>query len=135
MTNNNPGNKLSLPLVIVFFMTTICFVALRKWMLQWGIDPLVVIVGNFILFLVSLLSLILYRRAMAHASTMGFLRNTYSGLLLKLFVCIIAVLIYAAVQRSNVNKGGIFTCVFLYFVYALIEVLSLMQWNKARKNA
>ncbi len=135
MTNNAPVKKWPALLIIVFCIVTALLVAGKSWLVKWGIEFPVVLTGNLILFAVSLASLLLYQRAMAHASTMGFLRNTYSGLLLKLFVCVIAVLIYAAVQREHVNKGGIFACVFLYFLYALLEMRSLMQWNKARRNA
>jgi cobalamin biosynthesis protein CobD/CbiB len=107
----------------------------KKQLQQWGVNPTVVIVGNMILFAVSITSLLLYQRAMAHPTTMGFLRNTYSGLFLKLLVCIIAIMIYVVLDREHVNKPAIFTCVFLYFLYTLLEIRSLMQWNKARRNA
>ena len=88
-----------------------------------------------LLCVVSLASLLLYQRAMAHPTTMGFLRNTYSGLFLKLLVCAIAVILYVFLNREHVNKPGLFTCIFLYFIYTLLEMRSLMQWNKARRNA
>ena len=135
MTNNVPVNKWPLPVIIVFCIVTALLIAGKAWLIKWGVNFTVVVVGNIILFAVSVASLLLYQRAMAHASTMGFLRNTYSGLLLKLFVCLVAVLIYAMVAREHVNKEGIFACVFLYFLYALLEMRSLMQWNKARRNA
>ncbi|HTE11493.1 MAG TPA: hypothetical protein VK645_10990 [Chitinophagaceae bacterium] len=128
-------NKLALPLIIVYCISTALVILGKKQLLQWGADSNVIIAGNMILFAVSLASLFLYQRAIAHPTTMGFLRNTYSGLFLKLLVCIIAVLIYALVAREHVNKPAIFACIFLYFLYALLEMRSLMQWNKARRNA
>jgi len=107
----------------------------KKQLLAWGVDPGVVIVGNIILFAVSITSLLLYQRAMAHPTTMGFLRNTYSGLFLKLLACIIAILVYVITNKEHINKQGVLACVFLYFVYTLLEMRSLMQWNKARRNA
>jgi hypothetical protein len=95
----------------------------------------VVLVGNMILFAVSLGSLLLYQRAMAHPSTIGFLKNTYSGLFLKLLACVIAVMAYVFIAKQQINKPGIFACIFLYFLYTLLEMRSLMQWNKARRNA
>jgi hypothetical protein len=135
MANNTGRNKIALPLVIFYGATTAMLIIFKKQLQVWGVNQPVVIVGNMILFAVSLISLLLYQRAMAHATTMGFLRNTYSGLLLKLLVCIIAILIYVFTDREHVNKQGIFACVFLYFVYTLLEMRSLMQWNKARRNA
>ncbi|MEO5684799.1 MAG: hypothetical protein ABIQ88_19310 [Chitinophagaceae bacterium] len=135
MTNSPKVNKTILPLIVVYGITTAFLILGKKQLLGWGVDPSVVIVGNLLLFAVSLVSLLLYQRAMSHPTTLGFLRNTYSGLFLKLLVCLIAVIIYILIERERVNKPAIFACVFLYFLYMLLEMRSLMQWNKARRNA
>jgi len=135
MTNNNKANRFILPLVLVFCILTVLLIAGKSLLLQWGVDTKLVMVGNILLFAVSLSSLLLYQRAMLHPTTIGFLRNTYSGLFLKLLVCIAAIVLYIMVAKEHVNKQGIFACIFLYFLYALLEMRSLMQWNKARRNA
>ncbi|MEP6726162.1 MAG: hypothetical protein ABJC98_10120 [Bacteroidota bacterium] len=128
-------NRVMVPLVIVFCIITALLIMGKKQLSQWGVDPMLVIIGNMLLFAVSLSSLLLYQRAMAHPTTIGFLRNTYSGLFLKLLVCIIAIMIYVILVKEHVNKQGIIACIFLYFLYSLLEMRSLMQWNKARRNA
>lgn len=128
-------NRVALPLVILYCIMTAFIVAGKKWLLQWGVDQAVVMVGNLLLFAVSLISLLLYQRAMAHPTTTGFLRNTYSGLFFKLLVCIFAVMLYVFIAKDQLNKPALFACIFLYFLYALLEMRSLMQWNKARRNA
>ena len=135
MTNNKNGNNLPLPLILVFCITTALFLLGKNQLLQWGVNSTVLVVGNILLFAVTLASYLLYKRAMAHPTTMGFLRNTYSGLFLKLLVCIIAIMIYVMSDREHVNKPAILSCVALYFVYTLLEMRSLMQWNKERRNA
>jgi hypothetical protein len=132
MTNKTQQSKAILPLIIVFVFVTVLMIAAKK---QLQLCQIVIVVGNTVLFGASLASLLLYQRAMAHPTTMGFLRNTYSGLFLKLFVCAAAVVVYIMLDREHVNKQAIFSCVFLYFIYTLLETRSLMQWNKARKNA
>jgi hypothetical protein len=135
MANSAPVNKSALSLIIFFAVVTALLLLFKKQLQLWGINQPVVIVGNMILFAVSLASFLLYQRAMSHPTTMGFLRNTYSGLFLKLMVCVFAILIYVMMDREHVNKPGIFVCVFLYFIYTLLEMRSLLQWNKARRNA
>ena len=135
MTTHTVTSKFPLPLIMLFCVVTALLVLGKSQLLQWGVDPMVIIAGNILLFMVSIASLFLYQRAMAHPTTMGFLRNTYGGLFFKLLVCIIAMVIYILADRAHVNKPGIFACVFLYFVYTLLEMRSLMQWNKARRNA
>jgi len=128
-------NKIALPLIIVYCVSNALLIVFKKKLEAWGVDQSVVIVGNLILFVVSIVSLFLYQRAIAHANTTGFLRNTYSGLFFKLLVCIFAVFVYAFTVREQLNKPALVACIFLYFLYALLEMRSLMQWNKARRNA
>ena len=135
MTNIKNGNNLPLPLILVFCITTAFFLLGKNQLAQWGVNSTVLVVGNALLFAVTLASYLLYKRAMEHPTTMGFLRNTYSGLFLKLLVCIFAIIIYVMSNREHVNKPAIFVCIFLYFVYTLLEMRSLMQWNKERRNA
>jgi hypothetical protein len=127
--------KYPLPLIAVYCITTAFFIIFKAKLAAWGINQQVVIIGNMILFAVSLLSLFLYQRAMAHPNTTGFLKNTYSGLFLKLLTCVFAIMLYVFMAKDQVNKPGIFACIFLYFLYTLLEMRSLMQWNKDRKNA
>ncbi|HSC39887.1 MAG TPA: hypothetical protein VLD19_18520 [Chitinophagaceae bacterium] len=135
MTNKISTRKLYLPVVLFFIIINGAVVALKKPLLSIGADQSVAIVGNLVLFIATMLSLFLYQRAMTHASTQGFLRNAYSGLIIKLVICLLAVAVYALLQRENVNKVGIFLCVFFYLVYSVIEMRSLMRWNKESKNA
>lgn len=129
------SNRAILPLLLFFCITTALLIAGKTLLQQWGVDQVLLIAGNMLLCTVSLISLLLYQRAMAHPTTMGFLRNTYSGLFFKLLVLAIAAIVYVLLHKDQVNKPGLFTCIFLYFVYTLLEMRSLMQWNKARRNA
>jgi len=128
-------NKIALPLIIVYCISTAIVVLGKKWLQQWGADPTVIIIGNLLLFLVSVASLFLYQRAMLHATTNGFLKNTYGGLFLKLLICIFAVMLYVFAVKEHVNKPALFACIFLYFLYTVLEMRSLLHWNKARRNA
>ena len=127
--------KYPLPLIVIYCITTAFFIIFKEKLAAWGVDQPVLLVGNMILFAVSLFSLFLYRRAMAHPNTTGFLKNTYSGLFLKLLTCIFAIMLYVFLAKDKVNKPAIFGCIVLYFLYTLLEMRSLMQWNKDRKNA
>jgi len=53
----------------------------------------------------------------------------YGSLLLKMMVCLVAVLIYAVTAGPAVNRNGIIGCFFLYLLYTFLEVRIL------RKNA
>jgi hypothetical protein len=135
MTNTKTVKQLYFPLAFIFIILSTILLVAQTALAKWGIEPVVVITGNLILFIATLCSLLLYQRAITHASTSGFLRNSYSGLMIKLFACLAAVFIYAMLTKGGINKPGIFACIFLYFIYTIIEMRSLMRWTKARTNA
>jgi hypothetical protein len=127
--------KATLPLYILFLIVNAVLWVLPVRLAALGLSVTVVMAGNALLFLVSLASLFLYQRAMLHPATIGFLKNTYSGLFLKLLVCLFAVVTYIGIGKRQVNKPAILTCVALYFIYSLLEMRGLLQWNKSRNNA
>jgi hypothetical protein len=136
MTNKSQGSlRVFVPVTGCFILVNILALALGGPLRAANIQAAVLLWGNLVLALATLLSLILFRRAIAHPSTFGFLRNTYSGLLIKLLICVVAVLAYAWRTGPDLNKPGVFGCVMLYFVYSFLEMRSLLRWNKARKNA
>ena len=135
MTNKVPARKLYVPVMLFFIVVNGFLLAGNKLLQTMGIEQPVAIIGNLILFIATMLSLYLYQRAMTHVSTQGFLRNAYSGLLVKLVICLVSVAIYAMVEKANLNRQGVFACVFFYFIYSVIEMRSLMRWNKERTSA
>jgi len=122
-------------LVIIFVVISCALFFSREFLDSHGISTTVLLAGNTILFLVTIASQWLYQRALAHPNTTGFLKNTYGGILLRLFVCMIAIVAYMLSAGKDVNKPSIGGCVFLYFLYTLVEMSNLRQWNKSRRDA
>jgi Ca2+/Na+ antiporter len=56
-------------------------------------------------------------------------------IMIKLFICLIAALIYIFLFRKNLNRPALFTCMGLYLVYTFIEVSVLTKMLKQKKNA
>ncbi len=127
-----------LPVLIIFIFVSCFSILFTRSLVSWGIEPAVVTGGNILLFLVTLFSFLLYRKALLAANTHAFLRNVYSGMLLKLFTCIFAAFVYIATAGSDVNKAGIFVLMFLYLLYTFLEiaiVLRISRQIKQGKNA
>lgn len=135
MTNKTSFKKLYLPVILFFIIINGSLVFFSPRLEKVNFNASVVLAGNLILFAATVFSLFLYQRALGHSSTHGFLRNAYSGLIAKLVVCLIAVGAYAMAAGSAINKQGILSCVVLYVIYSVIEMRSLMRWNKERTNA
>ena len=122
-------------MILVFMIVSGFFIVARNMLARWGVDQSVVIVGNLILFAVSLLSFLLSRRSLKSDNPNVFVRAMYSNFIIKLFVCVAAAFIYFTAAKPNINKPGLFVCMGLYVVYTVIEVSSLTKLLRTKKNA
>jgi predicted membrane channel-forming protein YqfA (hemolysin III family) len=129
-------NNVSLvPLIIFFIVLNAFFISGRNFVEKYGFDQSVLIIGNLILFGATLLSFFFAKRGLTSSNTQAFVRSVYLSIMVKLFVCIIAALIYIFMFRENLNRPALFTCMGLYLIYTLIEVSILTKMLKEKKNA
>lgn len=117
----------SLPLFFVFLFISSSSVVFGKVLTKYHIDQIMLITGNIILFSVTLLSFFLYQRALMAGNTQIFLRNVYSGMMIKFFVCIAATFIYVLSSGNAVNQPALFILMFLYLLYTFMETALLMK--------
>jgi len=111
----------------IFFLLTYIFPAL-------SFDLVVVLSGNFILAAATLISFYLYKKSLRNSSGHYIVRMMYTALLVKMFICLIAITAYTVVKRSGVDKAAIVICFGLYLIYTFVELSVLMQMSKAQKN-
>ena len=119
--------KSFVPVVFFFIALNGFFIAGKNMLAKWGIDQDVVIMGNLLLFLITLISFVLGLRGLKNPNPHAFVRSVYTSMMLKLFLCIIAAFIYIATYRDTLNKPALFTCMGLYLVYTFMEVSVLMK--------
>jgi small neutral amino acid transporter SnatA (MarC family) len=122
-------------MILVFILLNAFLIAGKNMLARWEIDQSVVIIGNLILFLVSLSSFLLTRKSLASPNPNSFMRAMYGSFIIKFFVCAIAAFVYIMMTKKNVNKPALITCMALYLVYTFIEVSSLTKLLKQKKNA
>jgi hypothetical protein len=129
------GFKGVVPIVLVFIALNGFFVIGQSWLQRWGTDQDVLIIGNAFLLLVTLLSYFLARRGLTSSNPHQFVRSVYSGILLKLFICLIAAFVYIAINKKELNKPAFFTLMGLYLLYTFLEVSVLTKALKQQPNA
>lgn len=127
--------KIFLPILIVFLGVNVFSIVFSKTLEKVHIEQEVLLIGNLVLFCVTVLSFLLYQKAMMAGNTTNFIKNVYGGMFLKFFVCIIAAFIYIYNARQSVNKAGVFALMFLYLVYTFLEISIVMKNSKHKKNA
>lgn len=120
------------PVVFFFIALNGFFIAGKNMLAKWGIDQDVVIIGNLLLFLITLISFVLGLRGLKNPNPHAFVRSVYTSMMLKLFLCVIAAFIYISMYRDNLNKPALFTCMGLYLVYTFMEVSVLMKLLKEK---
>jgi uncharacterized membrane protein len=127
---NQENRRAFLPLLLIFIFVNAALIIFRVRWETWGMDTNTMLIGNLLLFTLFLVSYSLHRRAMENSSTQIFLRNVYSGMLLKLFGCAIAAFVYIFIARSLVNKPALFGCLFLYMLYTVLELKIVLKLSK-----
>jgi len=123
------------PILLIFIIANGVFVAGKKLLAKYNVDQEVMIIGNAILLVATLLSFLLYKRSLRSDKPQAFLKFIYGGMFLKMLICLIAAFVYIAVFGKNVNKPALFGCMFLYFLYTFVEVSILLRLSKEQKNA
>src|SRR6478752_3773467 len=111
MTRNK--RKPFFPIVLLFILFNSLFIAGKNWLKKWNADTDVLIVGNLILFIATVVSFFLYTRALKNDKPHKFLKYIYGGMFLKMLICLITAFIYIASYGQDVNKPAIFGCMFL----------------------
>ena len=129
---NAPRRSL-LPLIILFVLINLLVIILSPSLKHYHIDANVLLAGNALFFVISIISFFIQRRGLYNKNPHVFVRSVMTGMMLKMVICIIAVIAYVYLSGSAYNKRGIFLALFLYLVYLAAEVYTVMKMNKNKK--
>lgn len=122
-------------ITVVFIIINLLLVIGTEFLKEHGFDRLFLMSSNLFLYLLSLGGFALQRKGLRSPNPQAFVRGVYSSMIFKMFITMIAVLIYVFLFRSKINKPGLFTAMGLYIVYTVIEVSMLMKLARKKKNA
>jgi heme/copper-type cytochrome/quinol oxidase subunit 3 len=123
------------PLFIFFAALSAFFITGKNWLVKQGIDPNVLIVGNLLLFLVSLAAWGINKKSFSNENPNAALRALYAGFMIKFFVLAIAAFIYIMMVKKNVNKPALLICAAFYIIYTAIEIRALLKMLRKKKDA
>jgi hypothetical protein len=131
---NKKRSRLYTPVIIFFLLLNGLFITGSSLLTRFHADRDVLIIGNLLLFIITLISLFLADKGLKNANPHAFTRAVYSSIMIKLFVCMIAAFIYIAIYKKGLNKPALFTCMGLYLVYTFIEVSVLTKILKVKAD-
>lgn len=132
-TENKQENKGWMPLVGMFTLVTIVVLSSRGWLEEKGLDYQVLLGGNALLFVASMLAFLLYASAMKNKKAYGFVQQVYTGFILKFFVLIVGAIVYFYFA-SEVNKPAVFACMALYLVYNFLGTSQVVKKKAKHKK-
>ena len=127
-------SKAFMPVLLFFIILNAILLSGKTFLARWAIDREVVIIGNVLLFLVTLLSFNMGLNGLKSTNPHAFVRSVYTSILIKLFGCAIAAFIYIAAAGKSLNKPALFTCMALYLVYSFMEVSILTKLLKEKNH-
>jgi len=131
MRNKKPFS----PVILLFIILNALFLTGRSTLEGWNVDQKVLIAGNILLFVITLISFLLAQRGLKSSNTHVFIRAVIGSIMIKLFVSIIAAFIYISIFKKQINKPALFACMGLYLVYTFLEVSVLNKQLKQKVNA
>lgn len=122
--------KMLAPILVIFIVLEAVFLLLAAVLLVWEIDYRVLMSGNVLLFIVTIVSFILYIKGLHDKNPHAFVRVMYGSMLVKFFICLVAVMIYGLIAGAAVNRNGVLGCFVLYVIYTYLEVRMLLRMNR-----
>lgn len=123
-------------LIIGLFIFLSLLISLAKEILNKnGFDRNVLQIANLILFAITFIGFLLQQLSLRSSNPQAFIRSVYGAIMLKIFICMIAVFSYAFVLKNNLNKPSLFTSMGMYILYSIVEVSVLMKALRKNKNA
>ncbi len=123
-----------IPILITFLIISIMIKVLEQTMESFNIDATLLNAANCILLLLSIVSTMIQSRSLKNPNPNVFVRSVMGGMMIKMFLSVIAVIIYVYSSGNSFNKRGIMISMFLYLIYLGTEVYTMIKMNK-NKNA
>jgi len=111
-------------IVTIFVLLSVAFYAMRYF--ASGYNILALEAGNTIMALLSLATYLIVRKQ-KDSRPQAFVRGVYSASFLKLMVCMVSILVYVLLNRTNIHKPTVFLLFGIYALYTIIETWLLSK--------
>lgn len=124
--------NLIVPVLIVFFIFNAIFYLAKVQITKWGIDTSVLLVANWLILILTLITLFIQKRALLNKNPNVFIRSIMAGMMIKMFACMIAIFIYYYAAKEKFSKPAVITALLMYFIYLIVEVKMVTKLNKQK---
>ena len=127
-------SRFLLPLFVLFTLLTLIIFLLSGVFTRFAVDRNVLLYANTLFLLINIVVFLFQQKAFSNPNPNVFIRSVIGGMMLKMFVCAIAVIAYVVLVGPTYNTKSVFISLFFYLFYLAAEVAILMRLN-SKKNA
>jgi hypothetical protein len=117
-------------IIVVFILLSAIFYAMKVYAPAYRY--IVLMTGNIIMASLSVVTYIMITRQIDNRPQ-AFVRGVSSASFLKLMVCMISILAYVLINKSNIHKPTVFVLLGIYAVYSVTETILLSKQARAMK--
>jgi len=122
------------PVIIAFILINALCLGFAKRLDEKGIDHIVLIYANLILFIITLVACYIHVRTVTNSNPHAFVRGVTLASFMKLMIIAISVFVYLLAAGQNRSVYAVIVSMAFYIVYTILEVNGAMKLNKV-KNA
>ena len=127
--------KKFLPVIGLFLLVNMILIIFGNSLKQSGLNIGFLLVANAILFLITFLGFYVQTKGVRATNVNAFIRGVYSSLLIKMFVIVVAIVIYILVMGGKTDKLSILSAMGIYIIYTVVEVVQLMKIARKKPDA
>jgi hypothetical protein len=119
-------------MLVIFVVHTVIFVAVHSLYPQFHVVALHS--ANVLMLALSFVAFLLINKKIDNRPH-AFVQGVYSASLLKLMVCMVAMLIYIFINRDTLHKPTIFVLMGIYAVYSAVETILVSGTARKKQTA
>ena len=124
--------KILQQIALLFLLVNLVCGLFFKGLQSLGVDPYVLMAGNLIVVVLTIVSFYLLFTGMKSTSTSGFLSTVLSSFMLKLLAAVAIIFMYSKLTPTSMNMPAILISMFLYLIYMFIELKGLLSLTKKK---
>lgn len=128
------SSRIIYPLLSIFVILSGTIVVFSKALENKGVDTTVLLAANGLFFLLNIIVFFIQKKALSHSNPNVFVRTVIAGMMIKMFVCAIAVIAYVVLTGPGYNKKAVFISLFIYLIYLAVEVGTIIRLNNRSKS-
>ena len=123
-------SKFTLIVIALYLILSGIFYSMNVYLPEYRFGLLMA--ANLIMAILSLTSFHLVTKQMNERPE-AFVRGVYSSTFLKLFVCMISILLYVMLNRANIHNPSLFILFGIYISYTSVETALLSKLARGAK--